>query len=293
MNRIMAGMLGAALLGTGGIAAGQTSTPASTATQTPAQGVQVSPYAGTTETQARSRLADQFYVPGFYEPKPDGGYTWKEGFWANRQKDWRWIPSGWVLRPTGWTFRHGYWVSTLPRSSMGGTPGPVADVRSVTEVRPAPGGYAVPVAGAGVPGTDPTVAGASPSTYRTDLPPGTQFQDVTQIPPPSASQGGTRAPAPTYYIGNSLPGTSYSSVATQPAGIPGQSTYVGNSLPGTSYPSLATQPAAGVGQSYYIGNSMPGTSYPSLVGPGTSVGGYGYGNSAPGSTGGQIGGTGP
>ncbi len=277
MVRALAGMMGAALLASWGAALGQSPT-------------RTSPYAGTTETQARSRLADQFYIPGYYEPKAGGGYTWKEGFWANRQKDWRWIPTGWVMRPSGWTFREGYWVTTKPRESLGGHPGPVPDVRSVTEVFPAPGGHAVPVAGVGVPPERANIgADGLRSTYRTELPPGTEFQDAAKIPGAmEAARGLGGAPASTYYIGHSLPGTSYPSLATQPAGIPGQSYYIGNTLPGTSYPSLATQPTGIPGQTYYIGNSLPGTSYPSLIGAGTSMGGYGYGNAAPGSSAGQV-----
>lgn len=276
MPRILAVLVGIALLGCEVAAWGQSPAPGSST-------------AGTTETRARSRLADQFYIPGYYEPRADGGYTWKEGFWANRQKDWRWIPSGWVQRPTGWVFRHGYWVTTKPRTSLGGDLGPAPDVRYVSDVYPAPGGYGVPVAGAGA-SPLPSNAGADglKSTYRTELPPGTQFQAANQVLNNAAIQPRMGAPAATYYIGNSLPGTSYPSLATQPAGIPGQSHYIGNSLPGTSYPSLATQPTGIPGQTYYIGNSLPGTSYPSLVGSGTSVGGYGYGNAAPGSSGGQI-----
>jgi hypothetical protein len=273
MNRSLAAVLGLAMAGLVHPAAGQTPVPAR------------APLTGTTQTQARSRLADEFYIPGYYEPKADGGYSWKEGFWAPRKKDWRWIPTGWVRRGEAWTFRKGFWVTTRSRESLGGAVGPVADVRSLAEIRPAPGGYAVPIGGA----IAPVNTGELVSTYRPDLPPGTQFREAATLAPASTSYVDSPARlAPTYYIGNALPGTSYPSFATQPAGIPGQSTYIGSTLPGTSYPSLATQPTAVPGQSYYIGNALPGTSYPSLVGSGTSMGGYGYGNSAPGSSGGQI-----
>jgi hypothetical protein len=116
------------------------------------------------------------------------------------------------------------------------------------------------------------------------------------VPYNSGAAGGSfPAMSPSFYIGNTLPGTTYPSVSPVGTGVPGQATYIGGSLPGTSYPSLTPAPAGAPGQSFYIGGSLPGTSYPSLLpSPGQSVGGYGYGTAPPSSTGGQAGGvTGP
>lgn len=112
-----------------------------------------------------------------------------------------------------------------------------------------------------------------------------------QPPALTATGAPLTAMSPSYYVGNSLPGTSYPSLVPSGTGVPGQATYIGNALPGTSYPSLTPAPAGIPGQSYYIGGDLPGTTYPSLVpSAGQSQNGYGYGTAPPGNTAGQAGG---
>jgi hypothetical protein len=54
---------------------------------------------------------DFFYVPGHYEPTPDGDrLAWITGFWAAVQPGWEWIPARWVRRPDGWDYRAGRWM---------------------------------------------------------------------------------------------------------------------------------------------------------------------------------------
>jgi hypothetical protein len=228
-----------------------------------------------------STEASTFEVPGHYEPvdgrtfrpgsKPDpAGLEWKPGFRAARREGWTWVPSGWTQRPDGWMYRPGSWKRDEPVNDPGAglSPGNRLILRQFE--REARRYYAMQGQAQHLQGTYPTRNGPDPVV----------------VVPPLGVLGRSPAPGSTYYIGNSAPGSSYPSYSA--VGTGGGTTYAGRSGLGQAYPSYSSEPAGGT--TFYAGQSGLGSSYPSYTTVGTSVGGYGYGTTAPGNTAGQVGG---
>lgn len=249
------------------------------------------------------------WVAGQYVPKGDT-LVWRPGFWSKHQPGWTWIPDAWLQRPRGWVFQEGFWLNDADlraacdrlfegRSVAGPARpfpsqlgGPVTDTAALLRdwARESSPGVEVPI-GRSIGGE--VVQGTMRyGTARPFLPPGGYENPAIGGTGPASTL--PRGPSQGYYVGNEAPGTTFRSYSTTPSGSPPRSVYVGSTLPGTSYPSYELTPSALPGASRYAGNDVPGTTYRSYL-PGSvdSIGNYGYGTTAPGSTAGQLGGTTP
>lgn len=72
-----------------------------------------------------------FYVPGQYAPDGDQRTVWKDGFWAQVQPGWDWVPARWARQADGWHYREGYWTrDTGPAQGQVQTQAPPTSRRS-------------------------------------------------------------------------------------------------------------------------------------------------------------------